>query len=89
MTQESVLEIASHAILIALKLAGPLLLVTLGIGLFLSMMQAATQVQEQSLSFVPELGGVALVILVGGNWMLNELISYTRGLYNLIPTLIH
>ncbi len=89
MTQESVLEIASHAILIALKLAGPLLLVTLGIGLFLSMMQAATQVQEQSLSFVPKLGGVALVILVGGNWMLNELISYTRGLYNLIPTLIH
>ncbi|MFZ4583735.1 MAG: flagellar biosynthetic protein FliQ [Acidimicrobiia bacterium] len=88
MNQQSVLQIASQALMISLKLSAPILVVTLGIGLFVSMIQSATQIQEQSLTFVPKLAGVGLVILIAGNWMLGELMGYTRELYNLIPQLV-
>jgi flagellar biosynthetic protein FliQ len=71
-----------------IKLAAPILLVTMGIGLLVSIFQAATQVQEVTLTFVPKLVGVALVIVVGGNWMLSEMITYTHQLFAMIPDLI-
>ncbi|GIU89604.1 MAG: flagellar export apparatus protein FliQ [Acidimicrobiia bacterium] len=88
MTDGTVVEIAVQAILLTTKLAGPILLVTLAIGVGIGLIQSATQVQEQTLTFVPKLAGVALVILVGGHWMIAEFTGFTHNLFDQIPTLI-
>jgi flagellar biosynthesis protein FliQ len=88
MTDTQVLHIAWEAILVTVKLAAPILAVTLGIGLFVSILQSATQVQEATLTFVPKLAGVALVIVLAGNWMLNTLIDFTHELFRMVPQLI-
>ncbi len=88
MTDHQVMQIAVQAILLATKLAAPILLVALGIGLFIGLLQSATQIQEQTLTFVPKLAGIALVILLAGNWMLGETIAFTHSLFNMIPSLI-
>jgi flagellar biosynthetic protein FliQ len=87
MNDAAVLEIALQAIIIAAKLAGPILLVTLGVGFFISLIQSVTQIQEVTLTFVPKLLAVALVILLAGNWMLAEIVSFTTELYEGIPQL--
>ena len=87
MSDTTVLEIALQAILIAAKLSAPILLVTLAVGFGISLLQSVTQVQEMTLSFVPKLGAVALVLLFAGNWMLAEMVSFTTGLYDMIPRL--
>jgi flagellar biosynthetic protein FliQ len=74
--------------LVAAKISAPILLVTLALGLGVSLVQSVTQVQEHTLTFVPKLAGVALVILVAGNWMLAELMGFTTHLFDLIPDLI-
>ena len=83
-----VLEIALKAIIVTAKLAAPILVVTLAVGFFISLLQSVTQIQEVTLSFVPKLGAVALVILLAGNWMLGELVSFTTALYEAIPGLV-
>jgi flagellar biosynthesis protein FliQ len=88
MTDSSVIDIAVQAILLATKLSAPILLVTLAIGLGVGLLQSATQIQEQTLTFVPKLAGVALVILVGGHWMLAEVTGFTENLFDMIPTLL-
>lgn len=88
MTDTSVVQIGVQAIMLATKLAGPVLLVTLAIGLGVGLIQSATQIQEQTLTFVPKLAGVALVMILGGNWMLTEVIAFTRNLFDMVPTLI-
>jgi flagellar biosynthetic protein FliQ len=85
MTDTAVLEIALQAIMIAAKLSAPILLVTLAVGFGISLLQAVTQIQEVTLTFVPKLAAVALVILVAGHWMLGEMVSFTSGIYELIP----
>jgi flagellar biosynthetic protein FliQ len=87
MSDAAVLEIALQAIIIAAKLAAPILLVTLGVGFFISLLQSVTQIQEVTLTFVPKLLAVALVILFAGNWMLAEMVSFTTALYEGIPRL--
>lgn len=87
MTDTSVLEIALQAMIIAGKLSAPILLVTLAVGFGISLIQSVTQIQEVTLTFVPKLVAVALVILLAGNWMLAELVSFTGGLYEMIPRL--
>ncbi len=87
MTDTDVLEIALQAILIAAKLCAPILLVTLAVGFGISLLQAVTQIQEVTLTFVPKLAAVAVVVLVAGNWMLAEMVTFTSGLYELIPRL--
>ena len=87
MTDTFVLEIALQAILVAAKLCAPILLVTLAVGFGISLLQAVTQIQEVTLTFVPKLAAVALVILVSGNWMLGEMLSFTSQMYELIPRL--
>jgi flagellar biosynthetic protein FliQ len=86
-TDTAVLEIALMAMIIAAKLAAPILLVTLAVGFGISLLQSVTQIQEVTLTFVPKLGAVALVILLAGNWMLAEIVSFTSGLYEMIPRL--
>ena len=85
MTDTAVLEIALQAIMIAAKLSAPILIVTLAVGFGISLLQAVTQIQEVTLTFVPKLVAVALVIMIAGNWMLGEMTSFTSGLYDLIP----
>ena len=88
MNQDTVVNLASQAMSLALKIAGPLLLVALVIGLVISVFQAVTQIQEQSLSLIPKIAGVAVVIVVLGPWMLGQLVSYTAALFTSIPTMV-
>jgi flagellar biosynthesis protein FliQ len=75
------------ALTIAAKLAAPILLMALGVGVVVSIMQTITQIQEQTLSFVPKLAGVALIIVVAGSWMIRELVTWVTRLWSAIPTL--
>jgi flagellar biosynthetic protein FliQ len=88
MDQDTVINLAQQAMTLAMKVAGPLLLVGLAIGLIVSVFQAVTQIQEQSLSFIPKIVGVAAVIVIGGPWMLSQLLGYTENLFRAIPTLV-
>ncbi len=88
MNQDTVVNLASQAMSLALKIAGPLLLVALVIGLVVSVFQAVTQIQEQSLSLIPKIVGVAVVVVVLGPWMLGQLVNYASNLYSSIPQLI-
>jgi flagellar biosynthetic protein FliQ len=85
MTQDSVVSICVSAMELALKLGLPLLLVGLVIGLIVSVFQAVTQIQEQTLTFIPKIIGLAVVLVVGGPWMLGQLVSWTSELYGQIP----
>lgn len=87
MNQDTVVNLASQAMSLALKVAGPLLLVGLVIGILVSVFQAVTQIQEQSLSLIPKIVGIAVVIVLLGPWMLGQLVSYTTALFNSIPTI--
>jgi flagellar biosynthetic protein FliQ len=86
-SDQTVLEIAMQAIIIAAKLSAPILIVTLAVGFGISLLQSVTQIQEVTLSFVPKLAAVALVIMLAGNWMLAEIVGFTEGLYEMIPRL--
>ena len=88
MNQDTVVNLASQAMSLALKVAGPLLLVGLVLGLLVSVFQAVTQIQEQSLTLIPKIVGVAVVVVVLGPWMLGQLVSYTTNLYTSIPSLV-
>jgi flagellar biosynthetic protein FliQ len=88
MNQDTVVNLASQAMSLALKVGGPLLLVALVIGLLVSVFQAVTQIQEQSLSLIPKIVGVAVVVVVLGPWMLGQLLSYTTSLYTAIPSMV-
>ena len=88
MTPETVMTIGRHALEITMLLAAPLLLVALGIGLLVGIFQAATQINEMTLSFIPKLIGMAAALLIAGPWMLSQLVGYTRQLILSIPGLI-
>jgi flagellar biosynthetic protein FliQ len=88
MTPETVMTIGRHALEMTVLLAAPLLLVALAIGLLVGIFQAATQINEMTLSFIPKLLGMAAVLLIAGPWMLTQLVGYTRQLISSIPSLI-
>ena len=88
MEDAAVLDIALKAIIITAKLSAPILLVTLALGFAISLFQSVTQIQEVTLTFVPKLIGVALVVLFAGNWMLHEMVSFTSALFEMIPGLV-
>jgi flagellar biosynthesis protein FliQ len=88
MTDAMVIQIGLQAMLLAAKLAGPILLTTLGLGLGIGLVQSVTQIQEPTLTFVPKFIGTAAVLLVGGAWMLHEAIGFTESLFDLVPTLL-
>jgi flagellar biosynthetic protein FliQ len=87
MSDTQIIEIVAGALLISLKLAGPVLAMTLVVGVVVSLLQTITQIQEQTLTFVPKLIGVGLVLLLGGSWMLRELVTWVTELWRTIPTL--
>lgn len=88
MTQDTVVNLATQAMELALKIAGPVLILGLIIGLLVSIFQAVTSIQEQSLSFIPKVVGVAVLIVVLGPWMLDQLVAYAQNLYMSIPSLV-
>ena len=88
MTPEVVMNIGREAIEMTLILAGPLLLAALVIGLVISIFQAATQINEQTLSFIPKLVGTFLVLILAGPWMLQMMVDYIRRLFESIPQII-
>jgi flagellar biosynthesis protein FliQ len=88
MDPDSVIGLSTTALELALKVALPLLLVGLVVGVLISVIQAITQIQEQTLAFIPKVLATAAVLVVGGPWMLNQLLSYTTQLWTDIPNLI-
>lgn len=87
MSHTLVVDLARNAVLIAFVLAGPMLVVALGVGLIISIFQAVTQIQEQTLAFVPKLIAVAVVFLVALPWMLQLAVKYTTELFRSLPSL--
>jgi flagellar biosynthesis protein FliQ len=88
MDQDLIVDLATAALQLALKVALPLLLVGLCVGLLISIFQAVTQIQEQTLTFIPKILATAAVLVIGGPWMLGQLLVYTRELWGQIPNLI-
>ena len=80
MTSQQAVDIATQALIVTAKLAGPFLAVLLAIGVVVGILQSVTQLQEQTLSFVPKLLGAAVVIALAGSWMLDELVAFSREL---------
>jgi flagellar biosynthesis protein FliQ len=88
MTPDKVIDISQQVLYVIAMLSAPMLLSALFIGLLIGMFQAATSINEQTLSFIPKLMVLLLSILFAGPWMLNLLITFTRRLYLDIPSLI-
>ena len=88
MTPESVMTLGSQAMQVTLLLGAPLLLVALVAGLVISIFQAATQINEATLSFIPKLLAVFVTLVLAGPWMLTQLLDYMRQLFSSIPQLI-
>jgi flagellar biosynthesis protein FliQ len=88
MTDSSVIDIGVQSILLAAKLAAPVLGVSLCVGLLIGLLQSATQIQEQTLAFVPKLAAVAITLVICGHWMLDQMVSFTTNLWAMIPHLI-
>jgi flagellar biosynthesis protein FliQ len=82
MSSEFVIKIASEAVYTVLKASAPMLLIGLVVGLIISIFQATTQIQEQTLAFVPQIVAVLLSILIFGPWILNSLVDFTYNLLN-------
>jgi flagellar biosynthetic protein FliQ len=88
MDQDTVINLAAQAMSLAFKVAGPLLLGAMVVGLVVSIFQAVTQIQEQSLTLIPKIATIAAITVLLGPWMLDQLVSYTTNLYTAIPTMI-
>lgn len=88
MTPELVMNIGRQAIEMTLLMSGPLLLAALAVGLIISVFQAATQINEQTLSFIPKLLAMFLVMILAGPWMLQMMVDYIRRLFESIPQII-
>ncbi len=88
MTPESVMTLGQQAIEMTLLLSAPLLLSALAIGLIVSIFQAATQINEQTLSFIPKLVGVFVVLIFAGPWMVTMMVDFIKRLFGGIPWMV-
>ena len=89
MSETYVLSLAENALMVALMVAGPVLIISLVIGSLVSLVQAATQINEVTLTFIPKIIGIALVFLLLGAWMLQQLVQFTANLFQTLPNLVH
>jgi flagellar biosynthetic protein FliQ len=85
---DHVIRIVAEGLLTATKLAGPVLVATLAVGLALSVVQSATQIQESTLTFVPKLAVAALVLVLTGAWGLRVLMGFTREIFAMVPQMV-
>jgi flagellar biosynthetic protein FliQ len=88
MTEAQVIQIAAQAMLTGAKIAAPIMLAAMAVGLVVSLLQSVTQIQEQTLTFVPKVLTVSLVILVSGHWMIGTLVGYVHTLFSSVPALL-
>ena len=88
MTQDTVMTLAAQAMWMTILLSAPLLISALIVGLVVGMFQAATQINEMTLSFIPKLGILVVALLIFGPWMLSSLVAYTQQLISSIPEMI-
>lgn len=84
MTENMVMSVVKEALFTSMLVGGPILILSLVVGLLVSIFQATTQIQEQTLTFVPKLIVIALTLAIGGNWMLNEIVKFTSKMINMI-----
>ncbi len=83
------MDLTRHAILIALQMSMPILLLSLAVGVLVSLFQAVTQIQEQTLTFVPKIVVLVLALVLLGPWMLHTIVGFTAGLLTGLPSVIH
>jgi flagellar biosynthetic protein FliQ len=88
MTELFALEIGRNALMMVVMLSAPMMAAALVVGLLVSIFQALTQVNEQSLTFVPKILAVFGTMVVTGPWLLNSLVSYTTGLFTMLPNMV-
>ncbi|MEM7081982.1 MAG: flagellar biosynthesis protein FliQ [Pseudomonadota bacterium] len=88
MAPETVMTIGQNALALTVLIAAPMLLSALAVGLFIGMIQAATQINEMTLSFIPKLLVLAAALAIGGPWMMHKMLDFTRRLYHTIPQLV-
>jgi flagellar biosynthetic protein FliQ len=88
MTSQTVLTLAQQALEVTVLISAPLLLTALAVGLLVSIFQAATQINEMTLSFIPKLLAMFGALILGGPWMLETLVDYIQRLYSSIPQMI-
>lgn len=88
MDTAAVLDVGVDALVLAAKLAAPILVTALVVGFAVSLVQSVTQIQEVTLSFVPKAIAVAVALVVSGHWMISELVSFTHDLFERIPALV-
>ncbi len=88
MTPEMVLTVGQEALKVTALLAGPILIAVLVTGLLIGMFQAVTQINEMTLSFIPKLMVLAVVLTLAGSWMIDTIISFTQRIFENIPGLI-
>jgi flagellar biosynthetic protein FliQ len=89
MSEQFVIGVAQHAFITSLEIAGPLLACSLVVGMLVSIFQAVTQINEQTLSFVPKILVVGGALALLGPWMATTLVSYMVGTFNSLPQLAH
>ncbi|HSH52923.1 MAG TPA: flagellar biosynthesis protein FliQ [Bacteroidales bacterium] len=82
MSQETVIRIAEQGVYVTLLIAGPLLLLALVVGLLVSIFQATTQIQEQTLAFIPKIVAVLVGLVFFGPWMLQQMLTFTFNIFN-------
>jgi flagellar biosynthetic protein FliQ len=89
MTDTMILDLAMQAMTMAAKMSAPVLLTALIIGFAISLFQSVTQIQEPTLSFVPKAAGVGAALLISGNWMLHEMVTFTAQLFERLPQMLN
>ncbi len=87
MSASQILQVVQAAVVTILKVSAPLLLVSMGVGLVISILQAATQIHEQTVSFVPKLVAILVVLMVFGSWMIDSLKDFTTYIFDMIQRL--
>ena len=88
MNPAAVIDISVQALMVAAKLGAPMLITALVVGFAISVFQSITQIQEVTLSFVPKAVAVSIALVVSGQWMIAEMVTFTQGLFDRIPQLV-
>jgi len=89
MTESYVISFAMRAIMVTLEIAAPFLLASLLIGSIISLIQAATQIQEVTITFIPKFAAMVAIIIILGGWMLQQMLAFTAGIFQSLPSLVH
>ena len=81
-----VVDLGRESLLVAVMIASPMLAIALAVGLFIGIVQAATSINEMTLSFIPKLAALVIVLMIAGSWQISVLVDFTRRLFERIPT---